>query len=174
MVFYAMAAALTMVIIVTVGLSLLKEPDFKNVHKEISDIATAVHAQYQKRPDYWGLNTQKVLDGGNLPDYLRGHGKIVSRLGRDIVIGSNTSGDTAMPGTRQFMVTIGNLSMTACRGLLKSVKTAVADPALEMISVENENGVSNFYWGEENSLADLPSKADSICRNRNSISWSFR
>lgn len=172
-IFYSAAAILTLIIIVALGFSFLQEPDFKGAHREVSEIASAVHAQYQKRPDYWGLNTQKVLEERYLPDHLRHGSRIIGVLGRDITIGSNAAGDIVMPGARQFMISIDNLSLKACQGLLKSVQTAASDPALEKIVIENENGESVFSWTEENALAELPSRAEEICRNRNSISWGF-
>lgn len=172
-VLYSALAIISLILIGYLGISILKKPHYKDVHQEMTELATLVHQQYQKRPDYWGLNSEKILKNESLPTPMKKHQKIVSHIGREIIIGSNVDGDMVMPGGRQFMLTMDNLSRNVCIGLLSDIETLKTDPAWESLIVYNENGTTEFSWSADNSLADLPHKASEICVNRNKISWLF-
>lgn len=170
---YGAAAGIAAVLLVALCFFWLKSPDYKQIHYEVSELAKAIRGQYQKRPDYWGLNTQKIINEGFISEKFLRNEKIISSLGREFIIGSNAQGDTVMPSGRQFVITIADISRNACEGLLKQANISTADPSLDAILIQNDDENSEFGWSEENNFSKLTKNAKSICKNRNKISWRF-
>lgn len=146
---------------------------FSETRQEVFTLAEAIHNHYRVRPDYWGLNTQSAIDNKLVPDTLLRGGKVISSMGKEFIIGQDIEGNMVMPGTRQFMISVPNISKSACLGLLTIPVTQEQNLSLTAISLTSENVNTEFTWGGDLALPVSESTAKQYCKNHNTISWVF-
>lgn len=166
------AAFAVLLILSTVMLSGDKQV-FNTTLTDIISLADNIHAHYEIRPDYWGLSTQSAIDNKLVPAGLLRGDKIVSAMGKNIIIGQDIDGNMVMPGSRQFMISISNISKSACLGLLTLPLTQQQNLSLTSVSVTSEDITTEFTWGGDLSLPILEDTAKKYCKNHNTVSWTF-
>lgn len=166
------AAFAVLLILSTVMLSGDKQV-FNTTLTDIISLADNIHAHYKIRPDYWGLSTQSAIDNKLVPAGLLRGDKIVSAMGKNIIIGQDIDGNMVMPGSRQFMISISNISKSACLGLLTLPLTQQQNLSLTSVSITSEDITTEFTWGGDLSLPILEDTAKKYCKNHNTVSWTF-
>ena len=166
------AAFSVLLILCTVMLSGDKQV-FNKTLTDIISLADNIHAHYKIRPDYWGVSTQSAIDNKLVPARLLRGDKIVSSMGKNIIIGQDIEGNMVMPGSRQFMISISNISKSACLGLLTLPLTQQQNLSLTSVSVTSEDLTTDFTWGGDLSLPILEGTAKKYCKNHNTVSWIF-
>lgn len=146
---------------------------FISVQNEIMLLADNIHKHYQVRPDYWGLSTETAIKNKLVPaDLLRGD-KIINSLGKEFIIGQDIEGNVVMPGSRQFIITIPNISKSVCLGLLALPLTQEQNLSLTAVSIKTADTVADFTWGGDLPLPISESTAQKYCKNHNTLSWIF-
>lgn len=146
---------------------------FLQTQKEVISLVDNIHSHYKVRPDYWGLNTQSSIKNKLIPDNLLRDDKIIGSIGKEFVIGQDIEGNMVMPGTRQFMISIPNISKSTCLGLLTIPVTQEQNLSLTAISITSENTTAEFTWSGDLALPISESTAKQYCKNHNIISWHF-
>ena len=147
--------------------------NFATVQTELVNLSDNIRNHYKAKPDYWGLNNASVLKNNIAPETIVKNKKIISTIGREFVIGQNENGDMVMPSQRSFMITMSNLSKTACHKLVSFDWAKENHLALQKILLNNGTDIKDFEWGSENPLPIKEDIAKSICSNKNAISWVF-
>lgn len=140
---------------------------------ELIALAGNVRNHYKIRPDYWGLNNESAVKNNLIPENMRRGQKAVSSLGREIIIGQDNEGNMVMPGGRNFMLTIANLSKPACLAMLSWRINPEANPGLIRIRLTETEKTTDFEWGGNPALPISADMAKIYCKNRNTISWTF-
>ena len=81
---------------------------------EVQQLAENIRRFYQNRPDFWGLNTQAVLDKQIAPRAMSKSGRLMNFFGKEVVVGSGIEGMMLMPGSRNFDIVYKNLNKQEC------------------------------------------------------------
>ena len=142
---------------------------------EISDLTNAIHDKFQKKPDYWGLNSEYVINNSLFDEKKIKDNKLVSVLGNEILVGSDNSGAVAMPGTQSFNIVYKNISRKDCV-ILSSYNLDYAEKiGLLSITIINSKGEKAFSWGGNEALPISVSTAKDNCfSSENTIVWTFK
>ncbi len=146
---------------------------FQAAHQELSILVENIRNHYKIRPDYWGLDTASAIKNNLVPENMLRNDKIVSTIGREIVLGQDTDGNMVMPGQRSFMLTLPNLSKTACVNMLSQYFNEETHLGLLKISLTTQENTQEFEWGGTNPLPISKKTAKQFCKNKNSLSWVF-
>lgn len=146
---------------------------FQTAHQELTELAGNIREHYKVRPDYWGLDTTSALKNKLVPAAMLHHGKIISAIGREVILGQDAEGSMVMPGQRNFTITIPNLSKTACVAMLSHPFKKEEHLGLLKIMLEASDNTEMFEWGGTNSLPITKKTAEDFCKNKNNISWTF-
>ncbi len=150
-----------------------QNPRFQKAHQELIDLANNIRNYYKVRPDYWGLDTASALKNGLVPEAMLHDDKIINAIGRKIILGQDAEGNMVMPGQRNFMITMLNLSKTACIAIMSLPLKPEQHLGLLKISLENADGTEEFEWGGANPLPVTEKAAKQFCKNKNSVNWIF-
>ena len=78
-----------------------------------------------------------------------------------------------MPAQRNFMVTLNNLSKSACKKIAVFTFDNENNYGLQKIIINDSNEDIEFEWGGKNPLPIDQKMSDTYCSNKNSISWVF-
>lgn len=146
---------------------------FSVAQNELISLADNLRHHYTIRPDYWGLDNESAVKNNLIPEKMRHAKKAISSLGREIIIGQDSAGNMVMPGGRNFMLTIGNLSKSACSAMLAWPLSPKEQPGLIRVDLTTADETTAFEWGTSHSLPITASTAEKYCKNRNTISWIF-
>ena len=142
---------------------------------ELADLTTSIHDNFQKKPDYWGLNTKFVIDNKLIADSMIKDDKIISVLGNEIEVGADENATLSMPGTQSFSIIYKNISRKDCV-ILSSYNLDYAEKiGLINIKIKNTHETKEFSWGGDNKLPISIAEAKNNCLNsENSIIWTFK
>lgn len=167
--------AISILLIATLVLlfSFSPKDNFANVQSEITVLSENIRNFYKKKPDYWGLNNASIIKNQIAPENLVRGEKILSSAGREFIVGQNQNGDTVMPAQRSFMVTLNNLSKSACKKIAVFTFDNENNYVLQKIIINDSNEDIEFEWGGKNPLPIDQKMSDTYCSNKNSISWVF-
>ena len=150
------------------------ENNSEKAMEELSRISEAIHENFRKKPDYWGLNTQYVINNNLLEDNVKGD-KLISVSGNDILIGGDYQGAVIMPGSQSFNIIYKDVSRRDCV-VLSSYNLDYAEKiGLLSITIINAHETKEFSWGGDNELPISVMQAKNICLNsENTIVWTFK
>ena len=115
---WGFAGVLLLVLVTVMLLQPGQKKHFQTAHQELTELAGNIRNHYKVRPDYWGLDTASALKNKLVPVSMLHHDKVISAIGREVILGQDADGNMVMPGQRNFMITIPNLSKTACVAML--------------------------------------------------------
>ena len=90
------------------------------------------------------------------------HDKVISAIGREVILGQDADGNMVMPGQRNFMITIPNLSKTACVAMLSHPFKKEEHLGLLKIMLAVSDKTETFEWGGSNPLPITPKTATPI------------
>ena len=139
--------------------------------QSIVSISEKIRAFYRNRPDYWGLSNTSVISQ-KLYDGTIVEGKMLNNLGKEIVVGGDSSGSQVMPGSKSFVVTYKELNRAECIELSAFRGQEQDRLGLIAMSIRNETGVFEFSWGNKG-LPLSKSQAKKYCAEKNDIMWTF-
>lgn len=149
--------------------ALLHNP-YKEVHEQIFKTADNIRKYYADHPGYWKLSTQSAVDNHLIAGSLTEHKEFEVKIG----IGEN--GEMAMPSDNTFDIVLSNLNKASCIGLTEAKISSTGQLALQKITVINENGSTEFMWGDDkHPLPAAKYSARTICLpTGNTILWTFQ
>ena len=161
--------ALALILCVGLYIVLKPNPKIKLTANELVNLSDNIRKHYQNLPGYWGLNSEKAISLGIIPDAMTKEGKIINALGKEVLIGRGVNGETIMPGGRSFEIIYKNLSKKEC------VKLAEFEGhetyLLGLIDITVNDKV--FSWGTEESLPISRKQARKYCLDNNAIIWKY-
>ena len=140
---------------------------------EIFRLAENIRQEYKKRPDYWGLSTQSVLQSKIAPASMLKSGKLFSTIAKEVFVGADENGSVIMPGTRSFYIVYKGLSKKNCVDMASYPMSEQSKLGLLSVTIVNEQNEIVFQWGGEYSLPIDKKDAARICRQKNTILWNF-
>ena len=136
-------------------------------------ISDNIRQSYIEKPNFWGLNTQKVVKEKIIDSKYIVNDKIITNNGLSILIGRGFQADTLMFLDNTFDIVINDLDKSTCISLIEANITKENIVKLREISLKNTNGVFSFKWGD--GKYSLPVKkyiAKDICSDvNNSLLW---
>ena len=151
--------------------SISPQDKYAEIQNEVQTLSESIRHQYNKKPDYWGLCNQSALSF--VPKNMIRNNKIISKIGREYIVGQNENGDVVMPMQRNFMITLKDLNKKACEKIATLTIGKENDYTLQQIVINNSDAKVEFIWGGKNGLPVAQDTAIKICKNKNSISWIF-
>lgn len=146
---------------------------YEKTQQQIGLLASAVRSHYAWQPHYWGLSNEQALQKKIVPQTLLNNNKIMSALGRPLLIGADLSGTPVPSGDREFMISVPNLSKKSCEKLILLPLSDNIGLGLLKIVVENNHQLHTFEWGGENPLPIQAQAAQNICAQQNNIGFVF-
>ena len=172
--FWSFATTLVILSVVVLFVCLPgQDTRFNAAHQELSVLVKNIRNHYKVRPDYWGLNTSNAIKNNLVPVDMQHDDKIISAIGREIILGQDVNGNMVMPGQRNFMITIPNLSKAACIEMISRPFSQEEHLGLLKVSLLAADNLQEFEWGGKLSLPIEKKTAKEFCKNQNTISWIF-
>ncbi len=143
---------------------------------EVQQLAENIRRFYQNRPDFWGLNTQAVLDKQIAPRAISKSGRLMNFFGKEVVVGSGIEGMMLMPGSRNFDIVYKNLNKQECVETASFRFEEKFWLGVESVTVTNADHTAVFSWDDkENLLPAKTEKVKKICQNEgNAVLWHFQ
>jgi len=141
--------------------------------QELLSLAQNVREHYKVRPDYWGLSSESAIKNQIVPAQMLHGQKILNALGRPVILGQDPQGNMIMPGTRNFMISMSNLSKSACIELASREFGPDEHLGLLKITIFAPDQVFEFEWGGPFGLPISRDAAAQACKNLNTIGWTF-
>jgi len=142
--------------------------------KEIVELSQNIRKHYQNRPDFWGLNTQMVLDKKIYPNKMLQNEKLTGFFGNPVQIGNGASAEVLMPGARNFDIIYTELNKAQCKELLTFEFGSDFWLGVRGISVISDGNEHSFSWNsKENTLPISKRKAALVCKENSNIIWHF-
>jgi len=140
--------------------------------QELKDLTHNIRQNYQNRPDYWGLNTQVVLDKNIAPSYMQKNNQITSRLGNLILIGNGKTAQSIMPTVKTFDVIYTDIDQKRCVELASGDYDQQFWIGISGLSIVTENKQYDFLWSEgKYKLPIAKHIAKEICSKNNVFIW---
>ncbi len=138
--------------------------------EDIFKISDNIRQFYVDKPNYWGLDTQKVLKENIIDEKYIKDNKI--SIGKDISvnIGKGKDANTLMFIDNSFDIVIKGLNKSKCISLIEAEISKENIVKLHKITLFNSNGEFNFEWDE--GKYSLPVKeyiAKDICSDVDNI-----
>lgn len=145
----------------------------KEAASEIEQLAANIRRYYQNRPDYWGLNTQMVLDKNISPNRMRIHNVLTGYFENSVLVGNGINGEMLMPGSRNFDIVYKGLNKNQCIGLASFRFDQKFWLGVTGVSIVNNKGQQQlFSWNDEiNQLPVQKAQAKALCGKENTIIW---
>ena len=171
-------AAIATILLAILGVSvfIFSEEDngISAAAKELSELSGNIRQYYQARPDYWGLNTQTVIDKKIYPEQMLKNGKLVGFMGNTVLVGSGIEGTMLMPGARNFDVVYKGLSSKQCVGLGSHKFEQKFWLGVSGVSILSDNQETLFDWDDKNNRLPISkAQAKKSCGKSNTIIWHF-
>ncbi len=142
--------------------------------EELSELSGNIRHYYQARPDYWGLNTQTVIDKKIYPAQMLKNGELSGYMGNAVLIGSGAEGTMLMPGARNFDIVYKGLSAKQCIELSSHKFEQKFWLGISGVSILSDKQETLFNWDSENHRLPISkSQAKKSCGKSNTIIWHF-
>lgn len=158
------------IIFVTFFLSyiLLRNP-YKSIHEQIFSTADAVRSYYRDQPGYWKLSTESATTNNLI------NKELLKRKDFKLQIGQGVNGETGIPGSTTFDISLSNLNKSSCISLAELNISKNRQLALLKIAIINEENTTEFSWGGEHPLPITTQEPRQICQpTGNTILWTFQ
>lgn len=140
--------------------------------QELSDLIANIRKHFQHRPDFWGLNTQMVLDKKLCPHTMLQNGVLLSALGNQVLIGRGKEAEIIMPAAKSFDVVYKNLTKKQCEGLLLAEYNPKFWLGVNGLSIITKQKETKFSWtDDERRLPPNTTSVKEFCDNSATIIW---
>lgn len=142
---------------------------------ELQQLGNNIRRYYQNRPDFWGLNTQTVLDKKIAPHKMKAiSGVLQSSFGTPVFIGNGFDAAMLMPGARSFDVVYKGLSRRQCFELLTYKFDEKFWLGISSVTLNNGDEEQTFSWNEgEYKLPPQTGLAEVLCKDNSALLWHY-
>lgn len=141
----------------------------QTIHAQIFKTAENIRHYYRDRPSYWKLSTESAKDDRLIAEDLLRHKDF------KLLIGQGENGDISMPNDISFDITLKNLNKSACINLSEFSIAKSEQLGLQRITIINDEGRTEFAWGEKNALPIKRYTTRHLCvPNGNIVLWTFQ
>lgn len=165
---------LVLLLLVLFGLFSCSEENNKEISLEIEKLSTNIRRHYQNKPDFWGLNTQAVLDNKIYPNKMLRNNRLVGLFGAPVSVGRGLNAETIMPGAKSFDIIYKGLNKKQCLAVATSELKQDVWLGVAGISIGNTEKLQRFSW--DSSTYSLPIKkaqAKRLCGKNSVVIWHF-
>ncbi len=141
---------------------------------QVQTLSENIRRYYQNRPDFWGLNTQTVIDKQMAPRNMSLNGKLANYFGKPVTVGNGEDGAMLMPGARNFVISFHELNQQECAETASYKFSEKFWLGVTEVSINNGTKTEIFSWNNQQNI--LPVKknlAEKACGNTNIVSWHF-
>ena len=144
--------------------------------QNIFQISDDIRLYYSTKADYWGLNTDFVLDNKIIDSKFIRNKKIVIGTNTQLLIGKGSNATPLMPRDNYFDVVIKDLNQKQCALFLEANISEQNQVKLVSIAVENTNNHSLFLWGKDKfGLPIQKGMGKEVCSGeKNTVIWTIR
>lgn len=142
----------------------------KMAQDEVMILSENIRKAYRTKPDAWGLNSFSAVKNNIVPQNMVKNGQIINALGKETLIGADLSGNTVMPGSRNFAIIYKNLSYDECVDMAQFDFDEKNLLGVAAISIVNKNSYL-FDWTQNNSLPLSKDICQKSCSEKNDIIW---
>jgi hypothetical protein len=155
--------------IITLSYILFHNPH-KDLHEAIFRTADTIRNYYRDHPSYWKLSTKTAQEDNLVDKYLQQHSEYIWHIGQ------GAKGETAMPNDNSFDIALNKLSKSACINLSELPVTKYNQLGLQKITVINDDGRTEFSWGNEDDPLPIKRYATrKVCSAaENTVIWTFQ
>ncbi len=142
--------------------------------KELELLSQNIRKYYQNRPDYWGLNSQTVIDKQIAQESIIRNNELIGALKNKILVGNGLNADILMPGARGFDIIYKDLSQNNCIALASANFSKHFWLGITAVSIVQNNRAETFSWNDNtNKLPITKTMAKKYCHNNSNIIWHF-
>lgn len=141
---------------------------------QLVEIAERIRRKYAAKIDYWGLNTQVVINNKILQEFSTDGENLINALGKPFNIGQGENAETVMPGEKSFDIIYTGLSMGECIALASFPMKHPEEVGLLKITIINAKENKTFNWGAND--YKLPISRDAarkVCKKDSKIIWTI-
>ncbi len=142
--------------------------------QEVQQLSANIRHYYQNRPDFWGLDTQTVVEKGISPKSMSHQKGLQGFWGNPVSVGNGSEGTMLMPGSRTFDIVYKNLDRKQCMALAPYKFDETFFMGLSYMILIKDNTQETFSW--DNPVKKLPitaAMAKEFCGTNNNILWHF-
>lgn len=141
----------------------------QTIHSQIFQTAENIRHYYRDRPSYWKLSTETAKEDNLIDKDLLRHKDFL------LFIGQGENGDISMPNDISFDIVLKNLNKSACINLSELSVTKSEQLGLQRITIINDEGHTEFSWGDDNALPIKRYTTRNLCMpSNNTVIWTFQ
>lgn len=141
---------------------------------QVQMLSENIRRYYQNRPDFWGLNSQTVVDKQMTPRNMTPNGKLANYFGKPVTVGSGEDGAMLMPGARNFVISFHELNHQEC---VETASFKFGEKfwlGVTEVSINDGTKTEIFSWNnQQNILPVKKNSAEKACGGTNIVSWHF-
>lgn len=147
----------------------------KEAAQEVQQLSTNIRRYYQNRPDFWGLDTQTVVEKAILPQNMSHQKGLQGFWGNPVLVGNGSEGAMLMPGSRTFDIVYKNLNRKQCMALAPYKFDEQFFMGLSYMVLIKDNTQETFTWDDKvKKLPITTAMAKEFCAENNHILWHFQ
>lgn len=164
-------AVVIIVLLLTILFGTEQNMGAKEVGVEVASLARNIRNAYKIRPDFWGLNSDTVINKGIYPRSMKTtDGKLLGYFDNEVLIGSDRRGTAVMPTMRRFVVTYKGLNHNQCVALSANAFNREFWLGVTALSIANPKYDETFEWGAQKGVLPLNKKtAKKLCQKRDNM-----
>jgi hypothetical protein len=171
--FIAVITGMLLVIMVIVWWNTKPNTRVVKAAEQVFAIADAVRKSFINKIDYWGLDTEMVINNNILTNRFYKDNNLLNALGKPVLIGSGEEGSMVMPGVRSFEIVYGELTQNECIALATYDYEQQEELGLLKITIRGDES-REFGWVEEGyKLPVSRPEARKICKNGSKVIWTM-
>ena len=140
--------------------------------RELTDLTSNIRKHFQHRPDFWGLNTQMVLDKKLYPHTMLQNGVLLSALDSQVLIGRGKEAEIIMPTAKSFDIVYKNLTKKQCEGLLLAEYEQKFWLGISDLSIITKQRETKFSWTDDKyKLPPTKAIVKKFCDDEATVIW---
>ena len=138
---------------------------------QLNLLAQNIRRHYKTKPDFWGLDTHKVIEDKVYPSSMAIEGDVLKGyFGTPATVGSNLNGTPVMPSGKQFVIAYHDLSKLQCLELGSYKFNSDFWFGVTKMVLSNSTITQEFEWGSDGfGLPAKKTKLKQLCRPQNNI-----
>ncbi len=155
--------------IITLSYVLFHNPH-RDLHAAICRTADNIRNYYRDQPSYWKLSDNLAKEASLIDKVL------LKCTDYTWHVGQGTQGDVSMPNDNSFDIALNRLSKSACINLSELPIDKKQQLGLQKITIVNDEGRTEFAWGDEKNPLPIASYAtrNKCISGSNTVIWTFR
>ena len=146
---------------------------FSQAAEQVPALAAEIRKAYQTKSNYWGLNTDTILQNKIAPLSMNSKNGLQNALGKKVLVGSGVNGDTVMPGGRSFDVVYIGLNKKECVALASYAFDEQNTLGLNHIALFVDQKEYVFGWSGEPHLPISSQIAAKYCGMENTLLFNY-